>query len=109
MRLESVSATPYIAMPRSTAAARNQAMPLADVVQVGAAQRGSDDQHDHLERGDHQGDGEVREHDQTGGSPARPAGRGGRPLSRSMMTPMPENMQFNGMRRPTVPTAAKLM
>ena len=64
MRLASVSATPYIAMPSSTAAPTNQAMPLADVVEVGAAQRGRDDQHDDLERGDHQGDGEVGEHDQ---------------------------------------------
>ena len=31
------------------------------------------------------------------------------PVSRSRMTPMPANMQFNGISRPTVPTAAKLM
>ena len=31
------------------------------------------------------------------------------PVSRSVMTPMPENMQFNGIRRPMVPMAAKLM
>ena len=105
MRLASVSATPYMPTESSAAAARNQATPLAARVEVDPAQHCRGDQRGELEPG-------HRERDRRGCRARAAAGESGAasssrwaPLSRSTITPMPENIAFSGISRPIVAMA----
>ena len=102
--LASVSATPYMNTVNSSAAATNQATPVAVMWNVAAPERREPDQDGDLERGKPDRDDQVSEHQIGRAGPARRAARAARREWRSTSTLSPAKMQLSGITRPTAPT-----